>query len=103
MEAAAAAGEWKQAEQARLEAYAFFEFGPELSLRSLAPDVVARVEGLVWFGADGEEGLAKLIAAEAAGARRCASRGWRSTRRCATAPARSARARARPRWSPTPP
>jgi high-affinity iron transporter len=64
MEAAAAAGEWKQAEQARLEAYAFFEFGPELSLRSLAPDVVARVEGLVWFGADGEEGLAQLIARE---------------------------------------
>jgi high-affinity iron transporter len=64
MEAAAAAGEWKQAEQARLEAYAFFEFGPELSLRSLAPDVVARVEGLVWFGADGEDGLAQLIARE---------------------------------------
>jgi high-affinity iron transporter len=64
MEAAAAAGEWRQAEQARLEAYAFFEFGPELSLRSLAPDVVARVEGLVWFGADGEEGLATLIGRE---------------------------------------
>ena len=64
MEAAAGAGEWRQAEQARLEAYAFFEFGPELSLRSLAPDVVARVEGLVWFGAGGEEGLAQLIARE---------------------------------------
>jgi high-affinity iron transporter len=64
MEAAAGAGEWRQAEQVRLEAYAFFEFGPELSLRSLAPDVVARVEGLVWFGADGEEGLAQLIARE---------------------------------------
>ena len=54
MEAAAGAGEWKQAEQARLEAYAFFEFGPELSLRSLAPDIVNRVEGLVWFGGDGK-------------------------------------------------
>jgi high-affinity iron transporter len=64
MEAAARAGEWQQAEQARLEAYAFFEFGPELSLRSLAPAAVARVEGLVWFGADGNEGLAKLIAQE---------------------------------------
>jgi len=61
MEAAAGAGEWKQAEQARLEAYAFFEFGPELSLRSLAPDIVNRVEGLVWFSADGRDGLAKLI------------------------------------------
>jgi high-affinity iron transporter len=62
MEAAVGAGEYRQAEQARLEAYAFFEFGPELSLRSIAPDVVARVEGLVWFGADGRDGLAKLIA-----------------------------------------
>ena len=62
MEAAVAAGEFKQAEQARLEAYAFFEFGPELSLRSIAPDVVAEVEALVWFGAGGHDGLAKLIA-----------------------------------------
>ena len=62
MEAAVGAGEYTQAEQARLEAYGFFEFGPELSLRSIAPDVVARVEGLVWFGADGKDGLAKLIA-----------------------------------------
>ncbi len=64
MEAAIAAGEYRQAEQARLEAYAFFEFGPELSLRSIAPDVVARVEALVWFGYDGLDGLAKLIADE---------------------------------------
>ena len=28
MEAAAGAGQYRQAEQARLEAYAFFEFGP---------------------------------------------------------------------------
>jgi high-affinity iron transporter len=62
MESAVAAGEYRQAEQARLEAYAFFEFGPELSLRSIAPGVVATVEGLVWFGADGHDGLAKLIA-----------------------------------------
>jgi high-affinity iron transporter len=62
MEAAVGAGEYRQAEQARLEAYAFFEFGPELSLRSIAPGVVAEVEALVWFGADGLDGLAKLIA-----------------------------------------
>jgi high-affinity iron transporter len=62
MEAAAGAGQYAAAEQSRLEAYAFFEFGPELSLRSIAPDVVNRVEGLIWFGADGHEGLAKLIA-----------------------------------------
>ena len=64
MEAAVGAGEYRQAEQARLEAYAFFEFGPELSLRSIAPNVVAQVEALVWFGADGKDGLAKLIADE---------------------------------------
>jgi high-affinity iron transporter len=62
MEAATGAGQYALAEQTRLEAYAFFEFGPELSLRSIAPDVVARVEGLIWFGAEGHEGLAKLIA-----------------------------------------
>ena len=62
MESAVNAGEYTQAEQARLEAYAFFEFGPELSLRSIAPHVVAEVEGLVWFGAEGKDGLAKLIA-----------------------------------------
>jgi high-affinity iron transporter len=62
LESAVGAGDYKQAEQTRLEAYAFFEFGPELSLRSIAPDITARVEGLVWFGADGEEGLATLIA-----------------------------------------
>jgi high-affinity iron transporter len=62
MEAAVGAGQYALAEQTRLEAYAFFEFGPELSLRSIAPDVVARVEGLIWFGAEGNEGLAKLIA-----------------------------------------
>jgi high-affinity iron transporter len=61
MEAAVGAGQYAAAEQSRLEAYAFFEFGPELSLKALAPDVVNRVEGLIWFGADGHEGLAKLI------------------------------------------
>jgi high-affinity iron transporter len=62
MEAAVGAGQYAQAEQSRLEAYAFFEFGPELSLRTIAPAVVGRVEGLIWFGADGKEGLANLIA-----------------------------------------
>jgi high-affinity iron transporter len=62
LEAAVGAGEYAQAEQARLEAYAFFEFGPELRLRSIAPHVTARVEGLMWFGADGQEGLATAIA-----------------------------------------
>jgi high-affinity iron transporter len=62
MEAAVGAGQYKAAEQSRLEAYAFFEFGPELSLRAIAPDIVNRVEGLIWFGAEGKQGLATLIA-----------------------------------------
>ncbi len=37
MEAAVSAGEREQAEQARLSAYAFFEFGPERLLRALDP------------------------------------------------------------------
>ena len=80
----------------------FFEFGPELSLRSIAPAWSRAVEGLVWFGAEGNDGLAKLIAErkpaprgarDAAGARR----GARGRRR------RAGRGRrAPPRWSPTP-
>ena len=64
MEAAVGAGEREQAEQARLSAYAFFEFGPERLLRALDPQLVAEVEGLVWYGADGEQGLAELIASD---------------------------------------
>ena len=59
--AAARAGEYGKAEQARLEAYAFFEFGPEQRLRGLAPDLFARTEGLFWYGADSHPGLAQLI------------------------------------------
>jgi high-affinity iron transporter len=62
MEAAAAAGQWRQAEQARLEAYAFFEFGPERRLQAFDPGLALDVEGLVWFGSGGEAGLATLIA-----------------------------------------
>lgn len=59
-------GQFKQAEQARLEAYAFFEFGPELRLKPFDPALVADIEGLIWFSGRGEEGLAKLIAQEGA-------------------------------------
>ena len=45
-----AAGECGKAEQARLEAYAFFEFGPEQRLRGLAPELFISVEGLFWYG-----------------------------------------------------
>jgi high-affinity iron transporter len=67
MEAAVNAGEREQAEQARLSAYAFFEFGPERLLNSLDPQLVATVEGYVWYGAEGKEGLAELIASDGSG------------------------------------
>jgi high-affinity iron transporter len=67
MEAAVNAGEREQAEQARLSAYAFFEFGPERLLNSLDPQLVAEVEGLVWYGARGHDGLAELISTDGSG------------------------------------
>jgi high-affinity iron transporter len=65
MEAAAGAGQYRQAEQARLEAYAFFEFGPERRLRSFDQGLALDIEGLIWFGASGQDGLAKQIAKRA--------------------------------------
>ena len=62
MQAAVSASERDQAEQARLSAYAFFEFGPEIKLRAFDPALVTEVEGLMWYGARGVDGLAELIA-----------------------------------------
>jgi len=62
LEAAAGAGQYQQAEQARLAAYGFFEFGPELKLRAFDPQLALEIEGLVWYGADGQAGLATLVA-----------------------------------------
>ena len=59
--AAVGAGQKNQAEQARLTAYAFFEFGPELKLNAFDPQLVAEIEGLFWYGARGVPGLASLI------------------------------------------
>ncbi len=61
MEGAVAAGQYGQAEAARLEAYAFFEFGPEQRLRGLASDLFVRTEGLFWYGVDEHAGLAQLL------------------------------------------
>ncbi|MDA0163155.1 FTR1 family protein [Solirubrobacter ginsenosidimutans] len=66
MEAAAGAGQYRQAEGARLEAYAFFEFGPERRLRSFDPGLALDIEGLIWFGTGDQDGLAKQIAKRAA-------------------------------------
>jgi high-affinity iron transporter len=65
MQAAAGAGQYHQAEQARLEAYSFFEFGPERRLKAFDPGLALTIEGQIWYGADGEPGLAKLIAKRA--------------------------------------
>ncbi len=65
METAVAAGQYGAAEQARLEAYAFFEFGPELRLNPFDPALAADIEGLIWFGAQDTAGLASLIAQKA--------------------------------------
>ena len=65
MQAAAGAGQYHQAEQARLEAYSFFEFGPERRLKAFDPGLALTIEGQIWYGAQGEPGLAKLIASRA--------------------------------------
>ncbi|MGZ8649727.1 MAG: FTR1 family protein [Solirubrobacteraceae bacterium] len=65
MEAAVGAGEHRQAEQARLVAYAFFEFGPERRLQAFDSGLALEVDGLIWFGASGQPGLARLIAEKA--------------------------------------
>jgi high-affinity iron transporter len=62
LDAAVSSGQWRLAEQARLEAYAFIEFGPERKLQSFDPGLAFDIEGLVWFGARGHRGLAELIA-----------------------------------------
>jgi high-affinity iron transporter len=65
MEAAVGAGQYRQAEQARIEAYAFFEFGPERRLRAFDPGLAVDIEGLIWYGAKEQKGLATLIAKRA--------------------------------------
>jgi high-affinity iron transporter len=65
MEAAVAAGQPQTAEQARLTAYAFFEFGPEIKLKAFDPGMTTEIEGLMWYGARGFDGLASQIADDA--------------------------------------
>jgi high-affinity iron transporter len=65
MEAALGAGEPQTAEQARLTAYAFFEFGPEIKLQAFDPNLATEIEGLMWYGAAGHDGLAQQIADDA--------------------------------------
>ena len=79
MEAAVGAGQRRQAEQARLEAYAFFEFGPERRLKSIDPGLATDIEGPDLVR---RQGRARPRRADLQGRRRgarCAPRGSRST------------------------
>lgn len=75
LEAAAAAGDWAVAEQARLEAYGVFELGPEQRLRGLAPSLFREVEGYFWYGEGEFDGLVQLLKRKASGAEIAATRG----------------------------
>jgi high-affinity iron transporter len=61
MEAAAKAGRWGEAEQARRDAYAIFELGPEPRLRAFAPDLATRIEGLFWAAAPDGPNLVDVL------------------------------------------
>ncbi len=59
--AAVDAGDYETAEATRIEAYAFFETGPEVKLANRAPRLAREIEGIFWEGTGGEEGLAAMI------------------------------------------
>jgi high-affinity iron transporter len=58
-------GDYANAEQLRIQAYAVYDFGPELRLLGVAPALVAETDGLFWYGYNGQEGLAAAIARHA--------------------------------------
>jgi high-affinity iron transporter len=74
MVAAVAAGEYHQAESARIEAYAIFETGPEKRLLAFTPSEAQRVERLFWEGDGQTRGLHDLLANQAGVAELTASR-----------------------------
>ncbi len=65
METAVKAGQWEQAESARLEAYAIYELGAEKRLLAFAPGLANETEALFWGGTGNTEGLAVAISREA--------------------------------------
>ncbi len=65
LQTAAAAGQYQQAESARIQAYAIYEAGPEKHLLGFAPNVAQTAEQLFWQGTGGTTGLAILIQDEA--------------------------------------
>ena len=74
MQAAAASGDWRSAESARIEAYGIFELGPEQRLRGLAPSLFQAVESSFWYGSGDHDGLVRLIKRKAPEAELAATR-----------------------------
>ena len=62
MESAVAAGQYKQAESARLQAYAIYDAGPEKHLIGFAPGIAREAEQLFWQGTGDSQGLQYAIA-----------------------------------------
>ena len=62
MEQQVARAEYELAESSRIQAYAFFDAGPELRLMAFSPDLVARLDGLFWHGYQGDPGLSLAVA-----------------------------------------
>ena len=56
------AGQYTQAESARIEAYALLDSGIEQKLRGFAPDLALKVEAMFWQGDQQQPGLSVLIA-----------------------------------------
>ena len=86
MVAAVAAGQYQQAESARIEAYAIFETGPEKRLLAFTPTEAQRVERLFWEGTAPTPDCTGCLPTERASMRsarrgRCSTPRWRPRRR----------------------
>jgi high-affinity iron transporter len=68
METAVKAGQYDQAESARLEAYAIYELGAEKRLLAFAPGLANETEALFWGGTGDTAGLAVAISRHASAA-----------------------------------
>lgn len=65
IEPAVKQGQYAQAENARLQAYAILDSGVEQKLRGFAPELAIRVESLFWQGDGRQTGLAVLLTSNA--------------------------------------
>ena len=65
MERAVAAGDYKVAASAQLDAYAILESGPEARLIAFAPQYITVLEDAFWYGQNEPKGLAYLLEQQA--------------------------------------